>query len=144
MSAGDHDSLASFKIPKLPQISMVGSIDNIAHLRRELESLAEPADAKRALEDEKHRGALLLDLPYHGIFDRGRLIGLWEYDAAAGEIVSATFGKAPKELAAELERTEAFVRDQLGDARSFSLDSPESRGPKIAALKRLAAWRRQS
>jgi hypothetical protein len=34
-------------------------------------------------------------------------------------------------------RTETFVRDQLGDARSFSLDSPESRGPRIAALKKL-------
>ena len=83
-------------------------------------------------------GATLLDLPYHGIFDRGRLIGFWEYDTAAEKIVSATFAKAPKELAAELARTEGFIRDQLGDARSFSLDSPESRGPRIAALRKLA------
>ena len=28
-----------------------------------------------------------------------------------------------------------FVRDQLGDARSFSLDSPESRAPRIQSLR---------
>jgi len=31
--------------------------------------------------------------------------------------------------------TQAYVRDQLGDARSFSLDSPKSRAPRIAALR---------
>jgi len=36
-----------------------------------------------------------------------------------------------------VQRTERFVRDQLGDARSFSLDSPESRAPRIAALREL-------
>ena len=32
-------------------------------------------------------------------------------------------------------RTEAFVRDELGDARSFSLDSIKSRLPRLAALR---------
>jgi hypothetical protein len=31
--------------------------------------------------------------------------------------------------------TESFVRDQLGDARSFSLDSPKSRRPRIEAIR---------
>jgi hypothetical protein len=35
--------------------------------------------------------------------------------------------------------TEHFVRDQLGDARSFSLDSPKSREPKIKALRAASA-----
>jgi hypothetical protein len=30
--------------------------------------------------------------------------------------------------------TEEFIRDQLGDARSFSLDSPESRSARIEVL----------
>jgi hypothetical protein len=42
-----------------------------------------------------------------------------------------------KALDAAILRTEAFVRDQLGDARSFSLDSPKSRAPKVAALRKL-------
>jgi hypothetical protein len=32
-------------------------------------------------------------------------------------------------------RTEAFVRDELGDARTFSLDSPASRGGRLEALR---------
>ena len=42
------------------------------------------------------------------------------------------------ELCAAVERTEAFVRDGLGDARSMSLDSPTSRAPRIAALRAAA------
>jgi hypothetical protein len=33
---------------------------------------------------------------------------------------------------------EAFVREDLGDVRSFSLDSPQSRIPKIEALRKAA------
>jgi len=32
---------------------------------------------------------------------------------------------------------EAYVRDQLGDARSFSLDSSASRRPRIEAIRRM-------
>ena len=34
-----------------------------------------------------------------------------------------------------VERTEAYVRADLGDVRSFSLDSPKSRVPRIAAIR---------
>ena len=33
---------------------------------------------------------------------------------------------------------ERFIREQLGDARSFSLDSRESRKPRIALLHKLS------
>jgi hypothetical protein len=141
MFAEDRDALASFTAPKAPQYALVGGLDNIAHLRRELASLLDAADAKRMLPGDKgaQRGGTLLDLPYHGIFDRGRLIGFWEYDVAAEKLVWATMGKAAPALQPVVARMEAFVRDQLGDARSFSLDSPESRGPRLAALRKLAA-----
>jgi hypothetical protein len=32
---------------------------------------------------------------------------------------------------------ETFVRADLGDARTFSLDAPETRGERIAAVRRL-------
>jgi hypothetical protein len=41
-------------------------------------------------------------------------------------------GKGPAEAVAT---TEAYVRDQLGDARSFSLDSPKSRAPRVRSLR---------
>ena len=84
-------------------------------------------------------GSSLVDLSAHAILDRGRLIGFWEFDFDAQEIVWATFaGKKDKALRLVIDETEAFVRDQLGDARSFSLDSPKSRQPKLKALRALA------
>ena len=83
-------------------------------------------------------GNSLVDLPAHAILDRGRLIGYWEYDAAATRIVWATFSKERnKALEYAVEETQSYVRDQLGDARAFSLDSPEKRGPKIRAIEKM-------
>ena len=91
------------------------------------------ADAKEA------RLGGFYDLPSNAILDRGRLIGLWEYDPESSSIVWATFGlKKTKALQQKIDETEAFVRDQLGDARAFSLDSPKSRKPRIDALRRMA------
>jgi hypothetical protein len=44
-------------------------------------------------------------------------------------------GPPDKALRETIERTRAYIRDDLGDARSFSLDSPKSRAPRIAALR---------
>ena len=38
------------------------------------------------------------------------------------------------DLEAAVERTGQYVRTQLGDARSFSLDSPKSRALRKAAV----------
>lgn len=84
----------------------------------------------------------LKDLPSHAILDRGRLVGLWEFDPQCGEIVwtawapSAGAAKNDKALLEAVSRTQAFIRKDLGDARSFSLDSPKSRAPRIAAIRR--------
>jgi hypothetical protein len=62
---------------------------------------------------------------------------LWEFDPEQGEIVWMTFTrKRDKALIEAIGKTETYVRDQLGDARSFSLDSPRSRVPGIEALRR--------
>jgi hypothetical protein len=45
--------------------------------------------------------------------------------------------KKSKALQSAIEETEAYVRDQLGDARSFSLDSPKSRKPRIEAIRKM-------
>ena len=37
-----------------------------------------------------------------------------------------------------MTKTEAYIRDQLGDARSFSLDSPKSRIPRIEAIRKFS------
>jgi hypothetical protein len=113
---GDRSSFDAFQPPKEPRYSLLGSIDSMFEHRTQFE-----------------------DFESHAIVDRGRLIGLWEYDQPTESIAWVSFVKKDKALEHAVTRTEKFVRDQLGDARSFSLDSPKSRAPRIAALRKAAA-----
>jgi hypothetical protein len=118
----------------------VSSLDALSATRRDVQTLLDTKDReRRVLVDSGERPVGgLSDLPAHAIIDRGRLVGLWEYDVDSGSIAWATFGgKKTKALESAVEETEAYVRDQLGDARSFSLDSPKSRKPRIEALRRM-------
>jgi hypothetical protein len=135
-----RDQVAAFRAPAKPQYSLVSSIDGILLLRRNLKSLLAEEDWTKTVATEKGRAAAggLTDLPSHAILDRGRVIGLWEYDPAAESIAWMTFGKPDTALESAIGKTEAYVKNHLGDARSFSLDSPKSRAPRIEALRALA------
>jgi hypothetical protein len=67
------------------------------------------------------------------------VVGLWEYDKSTNSIAWMAFVKKDKALQEAVARTEQYVREQLGDARSFSLDSPKSRAPRVDALRKAAA-----
>lgn len=128
--------LAAFPVPKKPRYALLAGIDALLLLRRDVPSLIDAADAATPVPGEGTQASRVIDLPDHAIVDRGRLVGLWQYDPEAGSVVSWLFsgGTPDKGLRDAIARTEAFVRDELGDARSFSLDSPRSRAPRIAAL----------
>jgi hypothetical protein len=139
----DLDALRAFKPPKGPAYALVGSLDSIAAHRRDIQPLLEAKDAKtKVLGDAAMATPLFTfaDLPSHAILERGRLVGLWEFDADAQGVAWATFSSKPDAaLKAAVAATESYVRGDLGDARSFSLDSPKSRAPRIAVLRSLAA-----
>jgi hypothetical protein len=139
MFADDLDSLRAFTIPKQPHYVLTSSLDGISLLRRDLKGLLAEADLKQSIFADKGFSELggLADLPDHAILDRGRLVGLWAFDPDKGTIAWMSFIKPDKALLEAVSRMEAFVRDQLGDARSFSLDSPKSRAPRIEALRKL-------
>jgi hypothetical protein len=141
MLPADAEAFAKSVAPKEPAYALVSSLDSLSAARRNVSTLVDEKDRAKVekLTLGERPGGALTDLVAHAIFDRGRLIGYWEFDTDDQRIVWATLsGKADKALQAKVEETEAFVRDQLGDARSFSLDSPKSRKPKIEALKKLA------
>lgn len=117
MQPEDLDALKSFKPPKDPQYALVSGLDGIFLLRRDAKS------------------GTVKDLPSHAILDRGRLIGLWEFDPRTNQIAWQSFVKKTKPLEQAVLRMEQYVHSQLGDARSFSLDSPKSRIPRIEALR---------
>lgn len=132
----DAKAYEEFTPPATPRYAVVAWIDGISLLRRDLASLLDESDAARDLGaiDKRALGALS-DLPAQGIVDRGRLVGLWDFDPDAGEIVWTSFAPADDALRGEVARTEAYVRDQLGDARGGSLDTPSSRRPRLDALR---------
>jgi hypothetical protein len=137
MHRSDLEELKSFKAPKEPHYKLVSSLDAISLLRRDLKSLLGAEDLERLVPVEKGERALggLADLSSHAILDRGRIVGLWEFDTVAAEIVWISFIKPNAALKNAVAETEAYVRDQVGDARSFSLDSPKSREPKLKAMR---------
>lgn len=130
-------ALSQFSAPKRPDIRLVSALDAMILLRRNVSSLLDAATAQLQVYTEKGPQAAggLTDLSCNAILDRGRLVGLWEYDPEAGSIAWSSFGARSKEMTAAVAGTEAYIRDQLGDARSFSLDSPKSRAPRIKALR---------
>lgn len=133
----DRERLEAFKVPKQPQYAFVASVDGVSLLKRNTKDLIDPEYLKNPLFRHKaHAGAGLVDLPSHGIFDRGRLVGLWEYDTETGSIAWASFIPKNKDLVSAVGEMEQFVTNQLGDARSFSLDSPKSRKPRLEALQK--------
>ncbi len=134
-TAADQAAFAAFQVPKKPHYVLTGILDNISHLRRATASLIAPEDADRALVKTR----AVHDLPSHGILDRGRLVGLWHFDPDTGTIAWNSFVKKDRALEDAVARTEAFVREDLGDARTFSLDSPASRAPQLAELRKAAA-----
>jgi hypothetical protein len=129
----DAKAYAAFRPPAKPRYALLASLDGLILLRRDVPSLLAPADLDRAVPGDARVLGKHVDLPDHAIVDRGRLVGLWQYDVDGQRIAWWAFER-DRALVSEVERTEAFIREQLGDARSVSLDSPKSRAPRIAAL----------
>jgi hypothetical protein len=57
------------------------------------------------------------------------------YDTTTDSIAWSSFVTKDKGLETAVKFTEDFIRQQLGDARSFSLDSPKSREAQIEVLR---------
>ena len=124
----DWDSLQSFRVPGEPQVVLVGSLDPIHANQRNLRSIADEGD----LPPRAHN---LSDLDHHAILDRGKLIGLWDFDVEKEEIVYKLLVAEFAEIRSAVEKTQDYIRRDLGDARQFSLDSPKGRSSRLAALK---------
>lgn len=133
----DLEAFRAFRTPAEPSIALVGSIDSLLLHRRNVVDHLDAVDHDQMMFGETKRIQIgsLADLTNHAIIDRGRVIGVWEYDPELQEIVFLSFVGPSDALSAVVEQTGAFISDQLGDARSFSLDSPESRKPKLAAMR---------
>lgn len=130
------DDFRRFETPKEPAYRLVTALDSLFLLRRDVESLFDQKDLNG--EKAAKRGGGLVaanELRNHAIVDRGRVVGLWEYEVNSKTLVYALFVPLNDALDAAIKRTESFIRDHLGDCRSFSLDSAKSRQPAIDQLR---------
>ncbi|MCX6499175.1 MAG: winged helix DNA-binding domain-containing protein [Arthrobacter sp.] len=131
MLPDDVDLLAAFEEPAEEQIQLLAGSDSLVLLRRNAaELLAEEDQDKAALGSL----ALQADLPDHPILDRGRIIGLWQYDPARERIAAWVFGVSTPAVARRIAEVEAWIKEDLADFRAYSLDSPASRQKRIDAL----------
>jgi winged helix DNA-binding protein len=130
MFSDDRERLMAFKAPAKPEYVLVSSLDAIALLRNDLRSLIDDVRLQKTVGSN--------EVPNHAIFDRGTLVGLWEYDSEAEKIVWSSFDVKDKAIDSAVAAMEKYVRPQLGDARSFGLDSPKHRVGRIAVLRKAA------
>ncbi|NYE95826.1 hypothetical protein FHU41_002076 [Psychromicrobium silvestre] len=134
MLPGDHDAYQDFKAPEDEQIQLLAGTDGLFLLKRNASDFLAEEDRDRSVLGEKSL-ALTADLPDHPIVDRGQIIGLWQYDPGQEEVVAWTFKKPTAAVSKRVSEVEAYIRQDLGDFRSFSLDSPASRQKRIDALR---------
>jgi len=136
MLPADVERLADFEEPGDEQIQLLAGTDSLVlHRRNSADMFADEDKGKKVLDTTL---ALQADLPDHPILDRGRIIGLWQYDPGKERIAAWTFAKPTSAVTTRIAEAEAWIRDELGDFRSFSLDSPASRQIRIDALDEAA------
>ncbi|GAA5198695.1 hypothetical protein GCM10023346_36550 [Arthrobacter gyeryongensis] len=132
MLPDDVEHLSAFRAPQEEQIQLLAGTDSLVLLRRNSADMLAERDRGRKVMD----GTLGLqaDLSDHPILDRGRIIGLWQYDPGKERIAAWTFDKPSAAVTQRISEVESWIREDLGDFRSFSLDSPASRQKRIDAL----------
>ncbi|MCX2748391.1 winged helix DNA-binding domain-containing protein [Arthrobacter sp. MI7-26] len=132
MLPDDVERLFAFKAPQEEQIQLLAGTDSLVLLRRNsADMLADEDRGKKVLDTTL---ALQADLSDHPILDRGRIIGLWQYNPGKAGIAAWTFDKPTPAVTQRISEVESWIREDLGDFRSFSLDSPASRQRRIDAL----------
>lgn len=132
MLPADAAELETFQVPDDEQIQLLAGTDSLFLLRRNSADHFAEGDQGRQLLNAQL--ALQADLPDHPLVDRGRIIGLWQYDPANERIAHWLFDKPSKAVSQRIREVEAYIREDLGDFRSFSLDSPASRQKRIDAI----------
>ena len=137
MLPADAEAREDFTVPEEEQIQLLAGTDSLFLLRRNAADHFADGDGDRQLLNA--RLALQADLPDHPIVDRGRIIGLWQYDPGEERIAHWLFDAPTQAVVHRIKDVEAFIREDLGDFRSFSLDSPSSRQQRIDALDAVAA-----
>ncbi len=107
----DVDEFGDYAPPTSPSYALVSALDGLHQLRHDLPAVLDP--------EHREPGGL------HGqpVFDRGRVVGYWNFDADDGTIAWSTWTKPDDALYEAVERAETFIRDEVADATGPTPDS---------------------
>ena len=133
------------KVPASSSLAMLAFEDSYLAFHGGPALFTDPKHHARKVPVWGHtKGGTLGDSRYlfmRPLLDGDRLVGFWEYDVDAGAVVFGTFDKlAPKRRkAVETHAGDiaAFLRDDVGHAHSFSLDSDDSVRERAALVKEM-------
>ena len=133
--ASERDSWEAFR-PGAGQVRFVGSLDNMFHLTKNLQLHVDESDRTLDVVYDSRSANLggLSEIASHAIVQGGRLVGLWDYDTSAREVVVRLWAGDAAEAKTEAEHVLRLCSD-MGDARTFSLDSPKSRETRLSSLR---------
>lgn len=135
----DASEYRSFVPSDEPSVALVMGLDSLFLLRRVTSDFlgAEHLDLPQRLGKPLFSSGALSDLECGAILDRGRIIGLWDYDPSDSRLVHHLLAPPTPPVSEAISRTESFIQTQLQDTRTSSLDSPKARQPRLEAIKGL-------
>lgn len=131
--ASEHSLLSDLPAPK--HVAFLPFGDNLIHLHGGPAAMTDPAHHELEVRVWGGRGRRMTlgtcnHLGYRSIVVGDRLVGFWEYDPEADEVVTAYFGGPPRgyktALARAITELRTALRDDIGHARSFRLDTDET------------------
>lgn len=136
----DADALAA-PAPVEGGVALLNFADNYVTLRATPAALADPAHAPRVANSWGRGQKPLSESSYlhcRAALDGDRLAGSWEWDPDAGAVVAEPFDDLPparaEALAAEAASLTAFLRDEVGHARSTSIDTEKAQRERLALV----------
>jgi hypothetical protein len=140
----DVDSLAVAWPPDDPDFAFLAVGDNLAVVYGGPAVFVDPSHHDRPVDTwgNGQRKVPLGEARYLGhrmLLLGNRIVGFWEYDPVATEIMCRSLDPLPPELGKRLieesEAMAAFLRDDIGHGRSFNLDTDEALHQRAQALR---------
>jgi hypothetical protein len=139
--------LAELKEPAAPStsVSMLSFEDNYLTFHGGPGLLTDPKHHKREVSKWGNtKGTTIGDVKHisaRTLFDADRMVGFWEFDPSSGKVVFATFDPLPpkrkKAVQEVAEDVATFLKEDLGHARSFSLDTMEQVQERADLIKKM-------
>lgn len=128
------------------RVALLGFEDNFTALHGPIGTVVAPRHHDVVVEQWGRLGPTRLGEARHAhrraIVAGGAVAGWWEYDPAAGAVVTATFEPLPAAQSAALARAAddvgRLLRDDLGHGRMSSIDSEASVAERAASVQAMA------